>query len=155
MDDPRRPATDHQPATGGATTEPHQPATDRRDPAPRVRRSRGDRVLGGVCGGLGEYLGIDPVLVRIVAVALTLSAGVGVLAYFIAWIVIPESGEEEPPAPLPRAERHTVAVVAGAALVVLGVLLFVRALVPWFDGVVFWPLLVIAAGVFVVLSSRR
>jgi phage shock protein C len=154
MDDPRPPATDHGPA-GETVAEPHAPAPGDHVPRPGVRRSRQDRVLGGVCGGLGEYLGIDPVLVRIVAVALTLSAGVGVLAYVIAWIVIPEAGPGEPSAPPPRAERQTVAVVAGAALVVLGVLLFVRALVPWFDGVVFWPLVVIAVGVFVVLSSRR
>ncbi|MDD7939634.1 PspC domain-containing protein [Actinomycetospora lutea] len=155
MDDPRPPANDHVPAGGGAPVEPGEPAVERRGPTPRVRRSRRDRVLGGVCGGLGEYLGVDPVLVRVVAVALTLSAGVGVLAYVVAWIVIPEAGEDEPPATIPRADRHTVAVVAGAALVALGVLLFLRALVPWFDGVVFWPLVVIAIGVFVVLSARR
>jgi phage shock protein C len=55
----------------------------------RVRRSRQDRVIGGVCGGLGRYLQIDPVLLRIAAVALALSGGLGVLAYIIAWIVIP------------------------------------------------------------------
>jgi phage shock protein C len=118
-------------------------------------RSRRDRIVGGVCGGLGRYLGVDPVLVRIVVVALVLSVGVGVLAYVIAWIVIPEAGEDEPPiAPAP-ADRHRVAVVAGGALVALGVLLLVRALVPWFDGVVFWPLVVIGVGVLVVVSSRR
>ncbi|MDD7967998.1 PspC domain-containing protein [Actinomycetospora lemnae] len=153
MDDPRPPAVDREPAPGATTPEPPEPTAERR--APRVRRSRRDRVLGGVCGGLGQYLGVDPVLVRIVAVVLTLSAGVGVLAYVVAWIVIPEAGEDEPAEGLPPAERHTVAVVAGVALVAFGVLLFVRALVPWFDGAVFWPLVVIAVGVFVVLSSRR
>jgi phage shock protein C len=121
----------------------------------RLVRSRRDQILGGVCGGLGRYLGVDPVLVRIVAVALVLSVGVGVLAYVIAWIVIPEAGEDEPPvAPAPT-DRHRVAVVAGGALIGLGVLLLVRALVPWFDGVVFWPLVVIGVGVLVVVSSRR
>jgi len=153
MDDPRPHTVDHAVADGAAV-EQQEPTTERRAPTPRVRRSRRDRVLGGVCGGLGEYLGVDPVLIRIVAVVLTLSAGIGVLAYVVAWIVIPEAGEEEPVAGLPRAEQHTVAVVAGGALVAFGVLLFVRALVPWFDGAVFWPLVVIAVGV-VVLTSRR
>jgi len=62
----------------------------------RVRRSRQDRVIGGVCGGLGRYLQVDPVLLRIAAVALALSGGLGVLAYIIAWIAIPEETGDEP-----------------------------------------------------------
>ena len=57
-----------------------------------LRRSREHRMLSGVCGGLGEYFNIDPTLVRIGAVALTLfTGGTGLLAYAIAWIVMPES----------------------------------------------------------------
>ena len=54
----------------------------------RLRRSRTEKVLGGVCGGLGVYFGIDPVILRIVWVILGLG-GVGILAYPLCWIIIP------------------------------------------------------------------
>lgn len=56
----------------------------------RLFRSRKDRILGGVCGGLGNYLNVDPVLVRVVWALLFFAAGVGLLAYILAWIIIPE-----------------------------------------------------------------
>ncbi|MDQ7798960.1 MAG: PspC domain-containing protein [Candidatus Edwardsbacteria bacterium] len=55
----------------------------------RIYRSTRDRMLGGVCGGLGEYFDIDPTIVRLVAVVFALS-GAGILAYIIAWIIIPD-----------------------------------------------------------------
>ena len=56
----------------------------------RLFRSKKDRILGGVCGGLGYYLNIDPVLVRVVWAVLFFAAGAGFLAYILAWIIIPE-----------------------------------------------------------------
>jgi phage shock protein C len=55
----------------------------------RLYRSRSDRKIAGVCGGLGAYLGIDPVIPRLIWVVLALAAGAGLLAYLIAWLVIP------------------------------------------------------------------
>lgn len=55
----------------------------------RLYRSRRDRMVGGVCGGLGAYFGIDPVIVRLLFVVLTIWGGMGVLAYLILWIIIP------------------------------------------------------------------
>ena len=57
----------------------------------RVYRSEKDKILGGVCGGLGEYFGIDPVLLRLAWVIFALAGGAGVLAYIIAWIIIPKN----------------------------------------------------------------
>lgn len=49
-------------------------------------------MIAGVCGGIGEYLGVDPTVVRILWVLFTLiSMGIGILAYIIAWIIIPEN----------------------------------------------------------------
>ena len=57
----------------------------------RLYRSRTSRILGGVCGGLSAYSDIDPNLIRILWVVLTLlSVGIGVVAYIVAWILIPE-----------------------------------------------------------------
>jgi phage shock protein C len=57
-------------------------------------RSRTDRMIGGVCGGLAEYFGVDPTLVRIGAVLLGIANGVGVLAYVILLVVVPEEGDK-------------------------------------------------------------
>ena len=56
----------------------------------RVYRSRKDRILGGICGGMGDYFNIDPVLVRVAWLVLFFAGGVGLLAYIISWIIIPE-----------------------------------------------------------------
>ena len=56
----------------------------------RLYRSRDNKVLCGVCGGIGEYLGIDPVIIRIILVVLCLMGFSGVLVYIIAIFVIPE-----------------------------------------------------------------
>jgi len=56
----------------------------------KLYRSKTDRKIAGVCGGLGQYLDIDPVIVRLAWVIFTLAGGAGLLAYIIAWIIIPE-----------------------------------------------------------------
>ena len=58
--------------------------------ARRLYRSRTDRKIAGVCGGLAVYLGIDPVIPRLIWVAFVLAAGAGLLAYLICWVVIPQ-----------------------------------------------------------------
>lgn len=55
----------------------------------RLYRSRSDKVIGGVCGGLAESLGIDPTVVRLILVFFFLFGGVGLLVYVVMWIVIP------------------------------------------------------------------
>ncbi len=57
----------------------------------RLYRDPDNRVLGGVCGGLGAYLDVDPVIIRVILVVLFLAAGVGLLIYIIMWIVVPEA----------------------------------------------------------------
>ncbi|QNN51496.1 PspC domain-containing protein [Nocardioides mesophilus] len=61
-------------------------------PAPkRLVRSRDDRWVAGVCGGIGAYAGIDPNVVRLLAVlAALLSCGTAVIAYIVAWVLMPE-----------------------------------------------------------------
>jgi Putative stress-responsive transcriptional regulator len=55
----------------------------------RLYRSRQNKQLGGVCGGLAEYFDLDPSLVRIAAVLLFFMAGTGFLAYLVAWFIVP------------------------------------------------------------------
>lgn len=110
----------------------------------RLLRSREDRVIGGVAGGVGAYLGIDPVIVRLVFVVLALAGGGGILAYVVAWIVIPEAAEYGMPAP-ERAGSSTP-MLAGLVLVALGGLLLVDQLLPAFSWRFVGPVLLIVFG---------
>jgi phage shock protein C len=70
----------------------------------QLRRSRTDKVLGGVCGGFARYLGIDPVAARVLYVLATfLSGGALILAYAIFWIAMPEETSPWPAASYPPA----------------------------------------------------
>lgn len=59
----------------------------------KLYRSRTDSKIGGVCGGLGEFLGLDPTVVRLTFVLLALMGGHGILIYLIMWLVMPPAPE--------------------------------------------------------------
>jgi phage shock protein C len=62
----------------------------------RLYRLKNQRMLGGVCGGIGEHFDVDPTVIRLVWAVLTLlSVGIGIIAYIIAWIIIPEEGSSD------------------------------------------------------------
>ena len=80
----------------------------------RLTRSSTDRVLGGVCGGLGDYLGVDPIIVRVVAVVLVFFGGAGLAFYLAAWLLVPS---DEPTA---GGRRGRAATIAGVVVLVIG-----------------------------------
>jgi phage shock protein PspC (stress-responsive transcriptional regulator)/predicted membrane protein len=89
----------------------------------RLHRSRSDKVLGGVGGGLGSYFGVDPIFFRIGFVALTFFGGAGIFLYLAAWIFVPPEGSARAFDPRLRGRALTVigaVVLAIAALSVLG-----------------------------------
>jgi signal transduction histidine kinase/phage shock protein PspC (stress-responsive transcriptional regulator) len=100
------------------------------------RRSSSDRVLTGVAGGIGERLGIDPLVVRLAFVVLSLAGGVGVLLYVAAALVSrgpdPDAQPESPPR---TGARQAIAV----GMVVAGFLLLLRRAGLWFGDGVVWP----------------
>jgi phage shock protein C len=154
-------STRQPPEPGRPPGEPAEPAASPPPPpgGPRperlLRRSSDDKVLAGVCGGLGRYLGVDPVLLRIAAVVLALANGLGVIAYVVAWIVIPEErpGQELVHSRPPRQEMGRL--VLGGSLVVLGLVLLLDRLAPDLQRL-FWPLAVVAAGAVIrVVGLRR
>lgn len=59
----------------------------------RLYRSKKERMICGVCGGIAEYFQIDPTIIRLVWVLLAMGAGSGVLVYFLAAIIIPDEPE--------------------------------------------------------------
>ena len=66
-----------------------------------LRRSRSDRILGGVCAGLAHYFGVDTLLVRLIFVVFAITAGAGLLLYLLLWVLMPL----EDAAPGPAAGR--------------------------------------------------
>ena len=113
--EPQTPPTEEQPIA------PAEPAP----PARRLYRSRGDRVIGGVCGGLAKYFGIDAVIVRIVAVVAAFFGGAGILAYIAAMLLVPdEDGAHLTDRP---GMRGRLATLVGVVLLVAAA----GALLPW------------------------
>ncbi|MEU5659882.1 PspC domain-containing protein [Streptomyces sp. NPDC047737] len=84
------------------------------EPAPRLRRSPRQKVVAGVCGGLGRYCDVDPVIFRIVLGVLAVTGGIGLIFYGFAWLLLPLEGEEEN-----EARRLLSGRVEGASLVAL------------------------------------
>jgi phage shock protein PspC (stress-responsive transcriptional regulator) len=134
---------------------------------PRLYRSRDVRVIGGVCGGLADYLNVDVVITRIIAIALLIS-GSGFLLYIIAWVVIPEAPRSEPvagiavpiaPEPAPSAESaQRSRWLLGGVLIAVGSWWIIRnaidELAPWLDDVIL-PMALIAIGTGVVVYAMK
>jgi len=121
----------------------------------RLRRSRSDRMIAGVCGGLGQALRIDSSLVRLFFVLLAFGNGIGGMLYLLLWILVPEGegGQIEVLDAEPR-ERRTFWIV-GVALIVFGTISLLDNLnIPglgWLDFDVLWPLLLVAGGLALLL----
>src|SRR3954451_7324911 len=64
-------------------------------PTKRLTRSSRDRVIAGVAGGFGRYIGVDPVVVRLVFIVLAFFGGAGVIAYAAAWLLVPSDDSAE------------------------------------------------------------
>lgn len=119
------------------------------DEASAPHRSRGvvfersgrDRVLTGVAGGLADRLGVDPTVIRLAFVSLSLAAGIGIVLYLLAYLaaVEPAAAAAEPP---PTSIRQSVAI----GLIVLGVLLLLRQAGVWFGDALVWPMVLVALG---------
>ena len=101
---------------------------------PRLtRRAHGqDRVIGGVAGGIADYFGIDPLLVRLAFAGFSLLGGGGIVLYVLGWIFIPERGEGEIAGKAGRGPRADVAKYLGLGLVAIATLIFI-------DGIGFGP----------------
>jgi phage shock protein C len=103
----------------------------------RLHKSCRDKVVWGVCGGLGEYFGVDPVVVRLAFVAAAVAGGASLLVYVLLAIALPMGGPEDAAAP----RTAGGAALAGALLVGVGALLL-AANVGWFarfDEATLWP----------------
>ncbi len=149
----------------------------------RLYRSRKNRQLGGVCGGIAEYFEIDPVIVRLIAVALFFVGGSAILAYIIALIVIPyepletSAGQNKEAAPTvstvsapaaseaPRqSSGDSVPLFLGILLIIIGGLFLLHTLPifsPFYISIrhyvrhFFWPAILIVFGVFLIARGWK
>jgi phage shock protein PspC (stress-responsive transcriptional regulator)/uncharacterized membrane protein HdeD (DUF308 family) len=129
--------------------------------ARRLRRRTSDRVLGGVASGLGDYLNVDPVLLRAGFAGLMIFGGAGLVLYAVGWLLIPAQGNEDSIADdLIRQPARPSGFVA-AALIVLIALIVVSPGMTGYGGdfyiepVVFWSLAVIVIGILLLLGRDR
>jgi phage shock protein C len=131
----------------------------------RLYRSNTDKVIGGVAGGLGDYLNIDPVIVRVLFVLLAIFGGSGVLVYIILWIAIPAeiheyktyadnqdekkmTGVNDNPEDLSR--RKNTSLIVGIIMIVMGLIFLIDHIVPIYSIKNLWPLLLVIAGVLLI-----
>jgi phage shock protein PspC (stress-responsive transcriptional regulator) len=119
-----------------------------------LRRSRTDRKLAGVCGGLGAYTNVDPIIFRVLFAVFSLFGGFGLLLYGVAWLFIPEEDDDRSEAQhLFRDGRTSAGALWAIVATVVGLLIFVAIAANKWD-VVFW-LLIGSAVTFIVLRSRN
>lgn len=141
----------------------------------RLYRSRRVRVLGGVAGGLAKYFNLDPILVRVLFVIITVLHGFGVLLYVILWIVVPEepfeiaypqnqdttdtNAEPNPTfdasVPLQPKSNGTGRVVAGVILIGIGLVFFADRIIPSFDLSDVFPVALIIVGALLLWNSMK
>ncbi len=120
----------------------------------KLYRSRTNSMIAGVCGGLGEYLNLDPAILRIVAVLLIFAKGIGVLAYVVAWVIVPRRPDTEPEAAAP-AKSELSRLLPGLLLIAVGLIFLLNNLVPWFGFDYLWPVLLIVLGAALLLKAVR
>jgi phage shock protein PspC (stress-responsive transcriptional regulator) len=88
----------------------------------RLRRSRTDRKVAGVAGGLGRHLDVDPLILRVAFVVLVFFGGAGLIVYGACWLLVPEDGDDKAPFNLDERTRTVALVIVGvvAALALVG-----------------------------------
>lgn len=132
----------------------------------RLYRSRPNRIIGGICGGVAEYFAIDVTLVRIIWVITVFFNGLGLVGYIAALILMRENPEQ---ADVPVAEKSmpkNTGLIVGIILIVLGLLFLSREFYfPFYDwhhfwvfpfkARAFWPIIIILIGVFYIIYILR
>lgn len=144
----------------------------------RLYRSRKDKMIAGVCGGLAEYFKIDPVILRVLIVVLTIGPGVGLLMYIILWIVVPEEpifikdnvqvpvNETETEnssnefksdrvfiEPVKKKSRNKEMILA-VIFITVGIFWLTENIFPFFTYEIWLPLILITIGLLILFSSQ-
>jgi len=141
----------------------------------RLYRSTSNRMIGGVAGGLGAYVNIDPIFVRLLFILLLFGSDFGFILYLLLWILIPEEGkaygfkddsfsdrvksmgndvQKAVSQPHPQS-----GLILGAGLIIIGGILFLDRLnlswLNWMNFDILWPLILIVGGIVLLFRIRR
>lgn len=135
---------------------------------PRLVRSEDEQMIAGVCGGLAQYLGVDPVFVRLAFLLLIPAGGVGLPLYFILMIIMPAESDVDMTqseiveknleglgdtisSSVERSRQHPNGPAIAAALLIIMGFYFLFENFGWIGGGIFWPLALILLGLFLLL----
>ncbi|HEY1074636.1 MAG TPA: PspC domain-containing protein [Patescibacteria group bacterium] len=140
-------------------------------------RSRDNRVIGGVAGGLGEYFDLDPIVIRLLFVLLAVGGGSGVLIYIIAWILMPEEPTVTKEKNSEKSFEETIesnvkdmadkveksakkihersSVSGGLILLVIGVLFLLQNMTGFDVWGNFWPIILVVIGLGLIARSSK
>ena len=120
----------------------------------RLERSRSDRLLGGVAGGIGRHIGVNSNIVRAAFIGLSFALGFGVIVYLLTWLLAPlEQATADVERPARRMRMPTRNQMLGLGLVAAGLLVLLWISGLWFGGDLGWPVVLAAIG-FAILWAR-
>jgi phage shock protein C len=138
----------------------------------RLVRSEDDRMIAGVCGGLAEYLGVDPILVRLAFLILIPAGGIGLPLYFILMIIMPAASDVDLSQSavieknleglggtisdsVERTREHPNRPIIAAGLLIFMGIYFLLENLGWVSGNIFWPLALILLGIFLLVRRNQ
>jgi phage shock protein C len=133
-------------------------------------RIRGNRVIGGVCSGLGQYFNLDPIIFRFIFIALLLAGGSSILIYLILWIIIPnepylilhkndqENGQPKQElidiSQTSQQPQDSTNLLFGLILITGGVMLLLHNFVPYFRMEKLWPAILMIVGIGLIFQKN-
>ncbi|MFH0977981.1 MAG: PspC domain-containing protein [Candidatus Woesearchaeota archaeon] len=138
----------------------------------RMFRSRQDKIIAGVCGGIAEFYDADPVWIRLATVLLTLAWGTGLIIYIVLWIVMPLNPDQKPSVDTmaertakklakkaqsvhDKKESHTGHFVIGFVIILIGALFLLKNMFHWFSFNFIWPALLILLGIYLIGRRKK
>lgn len=142
----------------------------------RLYKSRKNKVIAGVCGGIAEYFNVDPVLIRLIAVLFFFTGGASLIAYIVGMIIIPKepselimegeksSAQNETPPVQTESFGHVGSLIIGVLMIVFGMHFLLRR-IPFFHPYYwwfwdmgwhfFWPSILIVIGLLIIFRAVR
>ena len=128
----------------------------------RFYRDSKNKVLGGVCSGLANYFNLDVALLRVLFVVAFLFASFGFWLYIILWIVAPTDGQqtmdqesETKQMPMSESVSATSSLIAGIAVMLIGVIFLINNFIPISWVWKLWPLILVVIGVVMIVNASK
>ena len=132
-----------------------------------LTRSETDKMIAGVCGGLAEYLNLDPVWVRLLFVLLLFASGIGAPIYLVLWVIMPreevagepgntvlqDNFEDLSQTVSDKMDRLSRPGTVGTILILFGVY-FLFSQFGWLNGAIFWPIVIIGIGAYMLMRRE-